>query len=110
MQINRIEMCTNSNPIFTGKIVNNYALKMLKAGLSHTDADKFEKYVNDIEKINDGKLFIYSPTLSGNYKVGKIHRADKFGNPINPPMFYEKNGNSLHLFKQLHKWYKKVNA
>ena len=100
MEINAV------SPSFSGRLVDNYQLRKFKAALKPGEADIFEKYVNDIGKVKDGKVFAYEPVIIGSRKFAKIHLLDKDGNSIKPAMFYEKGDNALNIFKQLSDWYK----
>ena len=102
MQINNI----NSNQNFTAKLIDTYALRKFKAGLSEIQADTFEKIIKDIETVNDGKKFIYNPILIGNNKINRIHEVDANGKIINPPKFVDYEGKSLNIFEQMSSWYK----
>ncbi len=106
MQVGSIYNCKKSNQNFTAKLVDSYALRKLKAGLSNIEADTFEKYVKDIEAVNDGKNFIYKPTLIGNNKIAKIYEINKQETPIDPPLFVDFKGRSLEVFKQMADWYR----
>jgi len=105
MLINNFTNYSNSQN-FTGNVVDTYALRKFKAGLSSVEMDTFEKYIADIEKVNDGKNFLFAPVLTGNSKFSKIHRVDKDGKAIFPPVLFENKGNSLDLFKRLSELYK----
>lgn len=106
MQIDSVKF-SNLNPNFGGQIVDTYALRKFKSGLSHIEADTFEKYISDVEKVNDNKKYVFKPILTGNSKIYKIHRVDKNGNPINPPLFVDYGKNPMNIFKQIANRYKR---
>lgn len=103
MQVQRVQNHTN----FTGKFVDNYALRKFIAGLDTLEADTFAKCVKDIEQVNDGKKFVYMPLLTGEMRVAKIHELNKNGEPIYPAKFANKEGKKpINVFEQMASWYK----
>ncbi len=107
VQIVKNSYYNNSNSNFTAELVDTYALRKFKAGLTPIEFDKFGKYIADIESINDGKFFEYKSLFVGKQKIDKIHEIDNNGKAINPPMFLNcGEGNSLGVFKQMADWYK----
>jgi len=93
------------NQNFKAKLVDTYAMRKIKAGLTSREADTFEKYVNIIEKVKDDKTYVYDALLAGNNRVYKIHEIDKNGNLINPALFADYGKNPLNPLKQLARRY-----
>ena len=96
----------NSNQNFTAKIIDSFALRKFKASLSNAEADTFEKYVKDIEKINDGKKFIYESLIIGNNKVSKIHEINQNGQIARTPIILDFKSNPMKIFEILANLYK----
>lgn len=105
MQIKSVQN-NNYKTNFTGKIIDTYALRKFKSGLSEIEVDTFEKYIKDVEKVDDGKKFVYEPTIIGNRKFAKIYELDNNGNTIEPHKFADDGKNPISVFKQMADWYK----
>ena len=94
-------VCNNNNQNFKAKLADTYTLRKIKAGLTPSDADKFEKYVNIIEKVKDDKIFAFDAFFTGNRRISKIHEIDKNGEFIYPPIYTDYGNNPLNPIKQL---------
>ena len=105
MKINRIQ---SNNTKFKGQIIENDALRKLKAGLTSAQLETVEKYINDIKKINDNKTFVYDSLTVGEKMISKIHIMDKQGHLIKLPLFIEFDKNPIKIFKQMTNWYKSI--
>ena len=103
MQINKVQ---NNNINFKGKFIENNALQTLKTRLTSVQADTVEKYIKDIEKINDNKTFVYDSITLGNKTISKIHIMGINGKIIKLPLFIEFEGNPVNIFEQMANWYK----
>ncbi len=105
MQVNNIKNSTFLNAAFAGKILDTSTLQKFKSELSSADAKKFAKYVDEIEKVDDGKRYIYAPIMVGDNQISKIYTANENDIPVSPPMFVDYSGKPLNLFKQLYNLY-----
>ena len=103
MQINRVQ---NNNINFKGQFIENEALRKLKTGLTSAQVDTVEKYIKDIEKINDNKTFVYDSLTIGNKIISKIHIMSIHGYLIKQPLFVEFGENPVNIFEQIANWYK----
>lgn len=106
MQVQKVQNNFSCSQTFKGEIVDTYALRKLKAGLSDVEADCFEKCIKEINKVKDGKFYEYKPSIVGNNKTYKIYKLDKNGNEIDPPMFVDSGERPVKVFEQLSNWYK----
>lgn len=105
MQIQKAQNNCGLNQTFTAKMVDTYALRKLKTKMSAEELDIFEKCMKDIENINDGKFFEYRPVIVGNNMIAKIHRLDKNGTAIDPPMFINCGDSKIDVFSKMADWY-----
>ena len=97
MQINKIQ---NNNINFKGQIIENKALKQLRNRLTSAQTDAIEKYIKDIRKTNDNKIFVYDSLTVGNKIISKIHIMDIYGRLIKLPLFIDFGENPVNIFEK----------
>lgn len=100
MQVDSVKNI-GANCSFKGIIVDTSALRKFKSGLNAIEFNKFEKYVKDIENIDDGKRYIYAPIIMGDTQISKIYKINENDIPISPPLFIDYGKKPLNIFKQL---------
>ena len=104
MRINRIQ--NNNNINYRGQFIENEALQNLKTRITSEQAEAVEKYIKDIKKVNDNKIFVYDSLTLGHRIISKIHIMDIYGYMIKQPLFIDFGKDPVNIFEQIANWYK----
>ena len=97
---------------FQGKFQVNPLFEKFKEELNPAQKDVFGKQMKRIEKVQDGRIFMFdkveNPEYSGGAEVGIFEQKFLIDKTIWMPLFCSTRENAVWCFDQLDKMYRKI--